>query len=620
VEHGSSKAGSKRGASVQNEDKDALVTQMLDGGEEKSIDSAEVLSDYLGEAETDFEKAIGTGIAAQISALKLRHVQGRMMQLLDAAKSNDVARILDLLKRGVNVGDCDPNKRTALHVASSEGHVSAITALIEQKADVNARDVNGNTPLNDAVREKRDEVAKHIRELVPGTQVQWEPAAAAVMMCDAAYQGDLSQLKRLLENGVSVNAADYDSRTPLHLSSCEGHSEVVQFLLARNAFVNARDRFSCTALQDAVRHGKTEVQKILKEAGGQVVGMETALTMCEAAATGDVATIKTFVENGVDAVIPDYDARTALHLAASNGQIEVLNYLLSQDISFNPVDIQGGTPFDDAVRHDQKIAAQMLELRGALRKGDPELELVQKQQEAVNFRHARLSRVPQVDLAVQTSEESTSEHLMKDFLQELFGSKQSLPEDACPSDAEEQGQEQDKETTVIITRKDKSLTAALEDWRVEQAKLHLLMDKISKILEKFLPENVQAFKGPAPVDGSNDAVKVRTVLPGAVNVLQRTKQENSGAQPGALLSSGGLGSPRQLAIVPRMVEGLDAIIERLTMLYRAIPVPDDGIAYCRVSFSKYNKMREAFLHKVLVTVALAQQLRHIVRHHQGGHH
>ena len=40
------------------------------------------------------------------------------------------------------------------------------------------------------------------------------------------------------------------------------------------------------------------MQKVLKEAECQIVGMETAIQMCEAAAVGDLHTLKTFCENG----------------------------------------------------------------------------------------------------------------------------------------------------------------------------------------------------------------------------------------------------------------------------------------------------------------------------------
>jgi len=66
-------------------------------------------------------------------------------------------------------------------------------------------------------------------------------------MCEAAFDGDLDQIKRLMANGVGPNESNYDKRTALMIASCEGHIPVVTYLLEHGADIDVKDRFGGTA-------------------------------------------------------------------------------------------------------------------------------------------------------------------------------------------------------------------------------------------------------------------------------------------------------------------------------------------------------------------------------------
>ena len=69
-------------------------------------------------------------------------------------------------------------------------------------------------------------------------------------------------------------------------------------------------------------------------------------------ATGYLPGVKRLTMNGIDCDIGDYDGRTALHLAASEGHLEILQFLISSNHvkNINPIDRWGNTPLDDAYR------------------------------------------------------------------------------------------------------------------------------------------------------------------------------------------------------------------------------------------------------------------------------
>jgi glutaminase len=79
-----------------------------------------------------------------------------------------------------------------------------------------------------------------------------------------------------------------------------------------------------------------------------------------AASTGDLNELRRLVARGHDLNSPDYDGRTPLHLAAAEGQAEAVRYLLGQGVNIDPRDRWNHTPEDDARRHKQARALELL--------------------------------------------------------------------------------------------------------------------------------------------------------------------------------------------------------------------------------------------------------------------
>lgn len=73
----------------------------------------------------------------------------------------------------------------------------------------------------------------------------------------------------LIDMGIELNVADYESKTPLHRAVELEHWEVARQLLAAGADPNTVDRHGHPPLNDAIRHANTDMIRTLCEHGAE---------------------------------------------------------------------------------------------------------------------------------------------------------------------------------------------------------------------------------------------------------------------------------------------------------------------------------------------------------------
>ena len=81
----------------------------------------------------------------------------------------------------------------------------------------------------------------------------------------------------------------------------------------------------------------TQVIDLLRVQGEGLDNDDAASLLCIAATSGDVDQLRRLSDARVDVNATDYDGRSAMALAASEGKIECIEFLLSRFADINPV-------------------------------------------------------------------------------------------------------------------------------------------------------------------------------------------------------------------------------------------------------------------------------------------
>ena len=230
-------------------------------------------------------------------------------------------------------GGPDDELGLLLHQAALNGDAATVTRLLQQGADVNARDRWACTPLHRAGWHDRVQVARV-----------------------------------LLAHGADVNAADEQGETPLHWAAERGHAQVARVLLASGPDVNARARLGWTPLHVAASFGHTQVAGLLLEHGAEVdVRARPGWSPLHLAASlGHSETAKLLLEHGADVNARDDEDATPLHRAAFWGRTGTARVLVECGAEVNARGAGGATPLDVALREGHPETADLLRRLGGL--------------------------------------------------------------------------------------------------------------------------------------------------------------------------------------------------------------------------------------------------------------
>jgi uncharacterized protein len=126
--------------------------------------------------------------------------------------------------------------------------------------------------------------------------------AATSDVADAAQQGDVAAVRKLVTQKADVNAPQLDGATALHWAVYRDDATLVDLLIKAGAKVKVVNGFGATPLSLAAESGNPAIVQRLLEAGAdaneRMGNSDTVLMM--ASRTGNLATMKLLLDHGAD--------------------------------------------------------------------------------------------------------------------------------------------------------------------------------------------------------------------------------------------------------------------------------------------------------------------------------
>ncbi len=196
-----------------------------------------------------------------------------------------------------------------------------------------------------------------------------KPPAAEVSIHQAAMEGDLATVKRLLEQNPALLEArdDAENVTPLAYAAGFGRMDVLEFLVARGANVNARDPRGLSALHLTVYTGQLEALRFLLDKGTDVRARgPSGMGPLHWAARARAEIVTLLLGRGADVGGRDDYGNTALVLAIREGAEANVRLLVEAGADLNARNpLTGDGPLDVALQEGRTEIAHYLRSRGA---------------------------------------------------------------------------------------------------------------------------------------------------------------------------------------------------------------------------------------------------------------
>jgi len=258
------------------------------------------------------------------------------VSFVDIVKSGDRAAAMTLIAQRADVNAPEADGTTPLHWAVHHGDLDLTRRLIRAGAKVNVKNAFGSTPMSEAAVLGRADLLESL--LKAGADVESPNADGQTALMVVARTSRVDAARLLLKYGAKVNAVEqWRGQTALMWAVAQKQPAMVAELVKAGADVNAR-----STVNNWQRQVTAEPRAIYRPAGGLTPLLYAAREGCAECA-------RMLVDAGADLNLADPENISPLLMAVINGQWDTAQYLIKKGANPNKWDFWGRAPLYAAV-------------------------------------------------------------------------------------------------------------------------------------------------------------------------------------------------------------------------------------------------------------------------------
>ncbi|HJD58867.1 MAG TPA: ankyrin repeat domain-containing protein [Rickettsia endosymbiont of Ceroptres masudai] len=290
--------------------------------------------------ETPLDNAIEYNNLDVVKYLALEH-NARGLSHKGATSSN-LHKFLSIQHDDLN-DISDRHGNTLLHDAIKLGKMIFINHLIAQDIDINKPNAFGITPLHLAVQNTNDNITKFLLQHSAVYDIPTKDNKTALYLSKYGNTQILKIVHSLFQSSnLSHDLEKMISRFSSYKDAYDPANPMI-FL------INVRNNQGQTLLHKSIALNDKDATLLILEYNKEYIGINNTIKLAHA---------KEYV--ALDVSLQDLQGNTPLHLAARNGNIEIINALISENPDINVKNNLGYTPIFIAGHHGHKNIVKIL--------------------------------------------------------------------------------------------------------------------------------------------------------------------------------------------------------------------------------------------------------------------